>query len=192
MGAGLGLTARTRPAGRLGVAEAEAIEDAWRPGSRPDLAPGPDRWGAEPYPCGPFLDLLSVALDHLGGPAVFADLGAGTGTKVLLAAGYGCPAWGVDAQAGYVAVARQLGADVRLGQAENATLTGTAVVFVNALYRSRAAQARLEAGVRAGMDPGAVLISVNYAAPPPAPWLRLAHDPAAWRGAWAKPGGQRQ
>ena len=51
---GLGLpVARTRPPGPLGVAEAEAIEDAWRPGSRPDLAPGPDRWGAEPYPCRP-------------------------------------------------------------------------------------------------------------------------------------------
>ena len=45
--------------------------------------------------------------------------------------------------------------------------------------------------MRAAMDPGAVLISVNYAAPPPALWLRLAAEPAAWRGAWAKPGTRR-
>jgi hypothetical protein len=174
----------------LDVALAEAIEDTWRPESRPDIAAlvEPGRWGATPYPCDLFLELLSAAVGYLRHPASFCDIGAGPGTKVELAAARGCrPAWGVEAVDAWAAAGRQLGADIRTGRAEDADLTGTRIVYLNQLYQARGGQAALEDLIRDRMDDGAVLISANYAAPPPSCWLAVMTDPGRWRGVWVKP-----
>ena len=170
----------------LTIAAAEAIEDAHWPAT---LGAGGGRWGAGPYPCGLFLELLFAAVTYLGGPGRFADLGAGCGSKVLLAADRDCPAWGVEIDAGLAAAARGYGADVATGRAEDADLDGTAIVYLNQLYQSAADQAELEALVRDAMDSGAVLISANYAAPPPATarWHAVWHDVPRRRGVWVKP-----
>ena len=168
----------------LTIAAAEAIEDAHWPAT---LGAGDGRWGAAPYPCGLFCELLGHAIAYLGGPARFCDLGAGPGTKVELAKARGCPAWGVEIEDRLAAAARGLGADVRTGRVEDTQLTGTPIVYLNQLYQTKGQQARLEGQVRARMDPGAVLISANYAAPPPPSWALVWADPGRWRGVWAKP-----
>jgi hypothetical protein len=182
---------RTRLAAPLTPAQIMAAEDAWRPATRPDLpetVPGAAlRWGAEPYPLPPFLELLDVAIAHLGLPRpVFCDVGAGPGGKVILAAQRGCRAWGVDIVPGYVAAAQALGADVRLGTAQDTDLTGTGIVWCAGLYRAAAHQQATETQIAAAMRPGAVLILANTPAPP-AGWAELAWDPAARLGTWVKP-----
>lgn len=167
----------------LTIAAAEAIEDAHWPAT---LGAGSGRWGAGPYPCGLFLELLFASITYLGGPGRFADLGAGCGSKVLLAADRDCPAWGVEIDPGLAAAARSLGADVATGRAEDADLDGTMIVYLNQLYQAKGQQAWLEGQVRERMDPGAVLISANYATPTTG-WHTVWHDPGRWRGVWVKP-----
>ena len=186
------MSARARPA--MTLAQAEAIEDAWRPATRPDLAPDPARWGAEPYPLGPFCDLLHAAMTHLAsqplayGVPVFCDLGAGPGTKVLLAEAAGCLAWGVELVPGLAQAARDLGADVRAGNAAHAGLAGADIVYVNQLYRDPQIETAVEEVIAGRMRPGAVLIAVNTPNPlGPAGWAVLPGTPGPGRGAWVKP-----
>jgi hypothetical protein len=169
------------------VAQVEAIEDAWRPLSRPDIPIVAGRWGADPYPGDLFLELLGHAIGWLGAPARFCDVGAGCGGQVLRALDRGCLAWGVEIEPAWALAARELGADVRCMLAEDADLAGTAIVYLNQLYQAKTDQAQLEARVRDRMDSGAVLISANYAAPPPASWELVWADLARWRGVWVKP-----
>lgn len=176
---------QTRPA--LTLAGLAAIEDAWRPEARPDLTPGPERWGAEPYPLPEFLTLLDAAMGWLRLAApVFCDCGAGPGAKVLLAAQRGCLAWGIEIVPGLAQAARQAGADVRDGNAAATDLGGSDIVFVNQLYRARRLEAAAEAIIAGRMRPGAVLIAVNTPGGPPG-WTAVTADPALGRGAWAKP-----
>jgi hypothetical protein len=168
----------------LDVAAVEAIEDA-----RPDIRVTPGRWPATPYPGWLFLELLDHAIAWLGGPARFCDLGAGCGGQVLRAAARGCEAWGVEIEPAWAQAACDVGADVRCMLAEDAGLAGTAIVYLNQLYQAKADQAALEERTRGRMDAGTVLISANYAAPPPAAlgWTVVWADPGRWRGVWAKP-----
>jgi SAM-dependent methyltransferase len=169
------------------MVDVDAAEDAWRPATRPDIPVVPGRWGAEPYPGLLFTELLDAALGWLGGPARFCDLGAGCGGQILRAQARGCDAWGVEIEPAWAAAARDLGATVICYLAEDADLAGTPVVFLNQLYRNAAGQAALEERIRARMDPGAVLISVNYASVPPGSWTAVFTDPPQRRGVWAKP-----
>jgi hypothetical protein len=171
------------------VAAIEALEDAWRPESRPDIPVAAGRWGAAPYPGSLFLELLFAAMEYLRGPGRFCDLGAGAGGQVLRAADRGCPAWGVEIVPEWAEAARQAGADVTTGPAEDADLTGTDLVYLNQCYQHRARQAGLEEHVRDAMDSGAVLLAANYAAPPPAGarWHTVWHDVPRRRGVWVKP-----
>jgi SAM-dependent methyltransferase len=162
--------------------DVDAIEDA-----RPEIRVTPGRWDAQPYPGGLFLELLGHAIAWLGGPARFCDAGAGCGGQVLRAAARGCDAWGVEIEPAWAQAGRDAGADVRCMLAEDAPLAGTRIVYLNQLYQHRDDQAQLEARIRDRMDGGAVLISANYAAPPPAGWTVVWADPARWRGVWVKP-----
>jgi hypothetical protein len=171
--------------------QAAAAEDAWRPETRPDIVVPPGRWGAEPYPAAEFLALLCLALGvpWWQDPAVrpvFCDVGAGVGTKVLLAQAHGCRAWGIEAVPEYQAAAAKLGADVRLGEAEDQDYAGADVVFLNCLYWTAADQGRLEALVQDRMRPWSVLIQVNHTGPP-AGWPVLLDEPDRWRGVYVKP-----
>jgi hypothetical protein len=182
-----------RPARRLlTLAEAEQIEDAWRPETRPDLAPDPARWGAEPYPLTGFLPLLAAAMTAVAVPApVFCDLGAGPGIMVAFAEAAGCAAFGIElVPAMAEAARRELGVDVRQGDAEATHLGCVHIVYLNQLYRDAAAQTRLQASVCDRMDPAAALILANSPSPPPG-WPGRAWPPGAggppWAGCWIKP-----
>jgi hypothetical protein len=177
------------------LVEVMDLEDAWRPSERPDLAP-PDEgaWGAEPYPADMFLTLLDAAMTWLAaagttGP-VFCDLGAGPGGKVLLAARRGCRAWGAEIVPGLAQAARQAGADVRDGRAEDVTLAGVGITWCAGLYRDRAAELAAQATIQMAVRPGGVLMLGSSPAPP-AGWTQITATETiwrgSWRGAWAKP-----
>lgn len=171
------------------VAAVAALEDAWRPASRPDVGPPRGVWGAEPYPAGAFSWLLRHAMDLLSclaGPLVFGDAGAGVGGKVLLAGAAGCRAWGVELVEAYAAAGRAAGADVRTGRVLDADWDATHIVFANQLFRDARLEAAYEGRLRGLLLPGTVLIAVNYAAPPGPGWAPVVTDPAAARGVWLK------
>lgn len=171
------------------TASVAALEDAWRPSARPDLVPPRGLWGAEPYPGDAFTALLRPAMRTLAalpGAPVFGDAGAGVGGKVLLAAAAGCRAWGVELMPGYAAAARAAGADVRTGRVLDADWAGTHICFANQLFRDAHLQAAYEGRLRGLLGPGAVLIAVNYAAPPGRGWTPVLHDPGQARGVWQR------
>ena len=168
-------------------AAVDAIEDAWRPASRPDIPVVAGRWGADPYPGGLFLELLDAALRWLGGPARLCDLGAGCGGQLLRAAARGCEAWGVEIEPAWAEAGRQAGADVHCMLAEDAPLGGTVIVYLNQLYQATVEQAALESRIQARMDSGALLIGANYASPPPPMWEQVFSDVPRRRGVWVKP-----
>ena len=163
-----------------------AAETAWLKDG-PDVDTGPGRYGLACYPLGEFTWLLALAMSAPRLPArpVFADVGAGIGTKVIAAARAGCTAWGVEAVPEYADAARDLGADVTCCDAEDHAYSGVNIAFVNCPYADLRAEWRFEQWFRGQLRRGAVLISVNHFEAPP--WPALLDEPGRGRGVYTKP-----
>jgi trans-aconitate methyltransferase len=159
--------------------ELAALEERWRARGP---APDPDCTGFLPYPVEPFRRLLAAVRAHVTG--TFCDLGAGIGTKVLIAAQLGYQATGIEIRQDYLAEATRIGADVRPGDVRTTEARGYDVVYLNHPLAGADAEAALERRVQAELSPGAVLITVNSPSPPPhgAHWRTLATvgDPPGW------------
>ena len=149
------------------------LEDSWtgRPGT-----PGELPW--LPYPSEEFNALMVWVRIHAQVNATYFELGAGIGTKVLMAQQGGFRASGVEICELYAAKARQLGAAVQLGDVRSErTLEQVAlsdVVYMNHPLADRLEEFKLEQAVQARLRPGAILVTVRSANPPHgSPWSVL-------------------
>lgn len=120
------------------------------------------------------------------GKPVFADAGAGIGTKCLLAQRAGCRAYGIEHNKHYVEEAVKLGADVGLADVRNWDFSEADIVWVNCPLREPADEIAFEAHVAGQLRPGAVLCLANSPGQPPAGW-ELLTSVINRDGAWRKP-----
>ena len=153
-----------------------------------------------PFPRGQFIALLADAVEavparfergHAGAvflPPRFLDVGAGTGTKMRLAAAlFGLEVSGIEIVPELAAEARAAGLDVELADAFGyGGYHRAEIVYVN---RPSTDMAGLETRVMDGMAPGAVLMLVNGRGGPGLDkWTLITQE---WgepvHGAWVKP-----
>ena len=181
-------------------ADAEGIREfeyGYLPGQFTPAQPvSPDRYPWEPYDPADFERLLGLAVGALpaGAPA-FCDVGAGIGSKVVMAARAGCVATGLECIADYVSVAAELGASVTQGEAEFQSYSAYDIVYVNCPFMLGAGglsdygyEQQFETWLQGQLRPGAVLIQVNDCAAPPG-WQAVIDERPAFRGVYIKPGG---
>jgi trans-aconitate methyltransferase len=91
----------------------------------------------------------------------FLDLGAGIGTKVLIAAQLGYQAMGVEVVPAYLSKAREIGANVAYGDVRSTSVRGFGIVYLNHPLADACEENALEARVLAELSPGAALINVH-------------------------------
>lgn len=141
-----------------------------------------------PYSIPEFLMMALEALPEADGDT-FLDIGAGVGTKMLLAREIlGLDVHGIERVPEYAAQARQLGLDVEEADAAGWKGYGDySLIWFNRPFRDRDAQAGLEARVWEEAAPGAVVICANLENPPPSSWFVTLDDWEVRRGVWVKP-----
>ncbi len=138
-----------------------------------------------------FLAMIAEALPELGGHR-FLDVGAGVGTRMLLAREiFGLDVHGVDRVREYCQMAEdQLGLTVECEDAlDYKGFGGFDLLWINRPIRDQELERRLEDKIWADMAPGAVIAFANIEAPPPDWYAGLILDD--WelrRGIWQKPG----
>ena len=141
-----------------------------------------------PFPWPDFIALLAEALPEAPGER-FLDVGAGVGTKMLLADSiFGLNTQGIERVPEYVRQARELG--LVITEADALTWDGYGdfdIVWLNRPFKDEKLQAELERQVQAGMKSGAVFIGVNLVSAPSAGWWLVLDDMELHRGIWQKP-----
>jgi SAM-dependent methyltransferase len=150
------------------------LEDEWSQTANEAAALG--QIGFLPYPLDGFRYLLQMVRPFLPPAHSFLDLGAGIGTKVLIAAQLGYQAMGVEVVPAYLTKAREIGANVAYGDVRSTSVRGFGIVYLNHPLAVADEQADLEARIRAELSPGAALICVNSPSPKPcgAHWRTIA------------------
>lgn len=138
-------------------------EDEWA------AKPGPPgRIGFIPYPLDGFRTLLKAALATRPATPSFLDLGAGIGSKLVVASQMGCkPVNGVEVVASYVAEARRRQLPVAFMDVTCAPVAFHAIVYLNHPLADPAAERALEERVHAELSPHALLIQVRGLTPIP-------------------------
>jgi 2-polyprenyl-3-methyl-5-hydroxy-6-metoxy-1,4-benzoquinol methylase len=155
----------------------------------------PQEYGWEPYPPLEFANLLSVAIAY-NPTGRFLDVGAGIGTKVLIAARMGLDAHGLELYPQYVEAAREMGANVRQWDVRNSFSLRYGIVYINHPLRDTEAEDLLEYRIQHQVAPGTVLITVNNIRTLPEDWNVICRplwsDPERLRFDWVavKPGGE--
>jgi trans-aconitate methyltransferase len=141
-----------------------------------------------PFPWPDFIALAAEALPEVTGDQ-FCEIGAGPGTKMMLAeAVFGLSVHGVERVPEYVRAARERGLDVAEADALTWGMYGRYdLVFFNRAFYDQAREAQLEAVVWDGVKPGAVVIAVNLVKPPPASWYPVLNDGEVRRWITQKP-----
>lgn len=144
-----------------------------------------------PYVIPDFIALVAEALpDMRPGTGRFLEVGAGIGTKMLIARElFGLDVAGVERTPEYTSAAATMGLDVQTADALGWDGYGQAdLTWFNRPFRDPAAQAELERQVWAGSAPGTVIICANLEDRPPVSWYPVLD---AWdserRGIWQKP-----
>ena len=139
-----------------------------------------------------FFALAFEAVPLIPDPGLFLDVGAGPGSKMILAREVlGLDVHGFERSDVLAALGRTIGLDIATANAEDWTGYGKyGCVWLNRPLRAAAAELFLEERVYGEMTPGAVLICANTETRPPQPWI-VVND--SWqdlrRGAWIKPHG---
>lgn len=155
------------PAGR----DNPAIYTPWMPFSWPD-----------------FVALLAEALPEATGDR-FLEVGAGVGTKMMLAREiFGLDVRGVERVPEYVKAARENG--LAVDEADALTYDGykdADIVFFNRAFRDQVLEGQLEEHVWAEMKSGAVVIAANLLNPPPPSWYPVLDDGEVRRYICQKP-----
>lgn len=130
-----------------------------------------------PFPIYDFVALVAEALPETTGDR-FLDIGAGVGSKVLLADTiFNLDARGIERVPEYAAEANRYGIPVRTADAmDYQNYDVFDLLFINRPFADPAEEAKLEMHVLDAMKPGAVLIGVNLAAPLPAHWYPILDD----------------
>ncbi len=147
----------------LSMAQIRSVDAKWA--GHGAARPG---WvGYLPYPAERFAQLIAAAAPFAA-PRTFIDLGAGVGTKMLIAHAAGLDVFGVDEDAELIEAAHQLGMPVFRHDVRTAPVAGYGVVYINHPLAGAQSEAALEQRVRAQLSPGAILISVHSQLPPPA------------------------
>jgi hypothetical protein len=143
-----------------------------------------------PYNLFDFLALLFEAVPLIPDNGRFLDVGAGPGSKMVLAREVaGLDVTGIEVSDTLAALGRAIGLPVRTADARYWAGYGKHdCVWLNRPLRDAVIEQALEERVRAGMAPGAVLICANTETRPPQSWF-IIND--SWddlrRGAWVKP-----
>lgn len=125
-------------------------------------------------------------------PPRFLEIGAGPGTKMLIARDlFGLDVHGIERTDELAAMARTMGLDVQTGDAlARPAYSGFALIWFNRAFRDASAEARLEALVWDTASPGTVIMCANLEGRPPMTWYPVLD---AWeserRGIWQKPFG---
>jgi SAM-dependent methyltransferase len=140
-----------------------------------------------PFSIPAFIALAAEALPETSGNR-FLDIGAGAGTKMLLAREiFGLRVTGIEVSAAYAERARALGLHVLAADAADFTGYGQFdLIWLYRPFRDIDAQAALEKTVWDQMAPGAVVIGANLEAPPPDHHVIL-DDWERKRGIWMRP-----
>ncbi len=142
-----------------------------------------------PFSVPAFIALLAEALPEAEGP-VYAEAGAGIGTKMVLAREiFGLEVTGVERVPEYAGFARSvLGVPVDEGDALDWDGYGKAdLVWFNRVFRDGPVQAGLESLVWSSVRPGAVVMCANLEDRPPRDWYPVLDDWEVRRGIWQKP-----
>jgi SAM-dependent methyltransferase len=166
-----------------------ALDAEWRtsPAGRDDLSTYLPYMPTPPWP--DFVALLAEALPEAVTGDRFLEIGAGVGTRMMLAeAVFGLDVHGVERVPEYVKAARERGLQVDEADALGWDgYGGYDIVFFNRVFADQDSQARLEQQVYAGMKPGAVVIAANLLAPPPRTWYPVLDDGEVRRWILQKP-----
>lgn len=139
-----------------------------------------------------FAALLMEALPLIPDEGRFLDVGAGPGSKMLIARDlFGLDTFGIEILDPLVAIALGAGLPVQAADADDyAGYEKADAVWLNRPMRDRDAEQFLEERIYREMAPGAVLLVANTETRPPSPWI-IIND--SWddlrRGAWLKPYG---
>jgi SAM-dependent methyltransferase len=179
------MTARTQQVRAL-IAAVTALEAEWRDrdGGRDDLETYLP-W--MPFPWPDFIALLAEALPEVTGD-LFLDVGAGVGSKMMLAEEiFGLTVHGVERVPEYAAAARQRGLAVDEADALGwDSYSDYDVIFFNRPFHDQDQQKKLEQQVFEDMKPGAVVIAVNLITPPLS-WYLILDDREVRRWILQKP-----
>jgi hypothetical protein len=151
-------------------------------------APGNTPW--MPFNLFDFAALLFEAIPLIPDAGTFLDVGAGPGSKMLIARDvFGLDVHGIEVLPALAEVAAAEWLQVEVADA--GTWRGYekySCVWLNRPVRDPVAELLLEARIRAEMAPGAVLLCANLEHRPPQDWI-IVND--SWddlrRGAWIKP-----
>lgn len=115
----------------------------------------------------------------------FLDVGAGIGTKLLVAEGLGLRATGIEIRPEYIEVARRLELNVELADAMTwDRYAEFDIVYAYRPMMTQESQAVLDARIQTMMRPGGVLFLVGYVSAPIG-WEALAPD--FTHDLWRKP-----
>jgi hypothetical protein len=137
-----------------------------------------------------FAALLFEALPLIPDSGRFLDIGAGPGSKMIIARDvYGLDAHGIEISGELAAIGRALGLSLQTADADDWAGYGKFdCVWLNRPLRDRETERSLEERVWREMAPGAVIICANTETRPPQSWI-IVND--SWedlrRGAWVKP-----
>jgi trans-aconitate methyltransferase len=141
-----------------------------------------------PFSWPDFIALVSEALPETTGDK-FLDIGAGVGTKMMLAEEiFGLDVQGIERVSEYVKEARSRGLTIIEADALGWDGYGDFdIIFFNRPFFNQEMQAELEKQVWTDMKPGAVVVGVNLLVPPPAPWYLILDDSEVRRWVMQKP-----
>jgi SAM-dependent methyltransferase len=136
-----------------------------------------------------FAALLLESVTLIPDEGRFLDVGAGPGSKMLLARDvFGLDVHGIEILDPLAALARDAGLSVQTADADDwAGFEKFDCVWLNRPLRDREAERFLEERIYREMASGAVLICANLEAPPKGWWIINDSWDDLRRGAWAKP-----
>jgi trans-aconitate methyltransferase len=142
-----------------------------------------------PFSWPEFIAMIAEAVPELNG-LLFLDVGAGPGTRMLLAREiFGLVVHGIDRVPEYCkAACEELGLTVDCEDALRYKRYGEYdLIWVNRPIRDAELQAQLEAKLWDEMAPGAVVGCANLEDRPPQHWYPILDDWELRRGVWQKP-----
>lgn len=180
------MTARTQQV-RSMIATVTALDAEWRKSAAGrDNLPVYLPW--MPFPAYDFVALVTEALPETYGDR-FLDIGAGIGTKMLLAEEiFGLDVRGVERVPEYVKQARERGLVIAEANALGWDGYGDYdLIFFNRPFYDTDQQAQLEQQVWEDMKSGAVVIAANLLSPPPRSWFPVLDDGEVRRWIMQKP-----
>lgn len=151
--------------------ELSALEKEWYERA---IQVAPEFYPWVPYPLLKFARLLAIAMEVNPGPMV--ELGAGIGTKVLMARAMGVETLGVENNEIYLKEAARLGASVVEGDIRDFDVAPYGIVYTYHPLFPEAHEAGFEGYIQGSMSVGSVFICPKVACWPGNRWKILYRD----------------